>query len=195
MTFLIRAFIPQSPALSVRAECSLTFCEEMIDRNPVLHSITATLLLAASWALVGCDSEAMKDSLHIKRAFVADDWPDGDHSNKDRWRGGIFYGLKADKIRRVARPKHSGVDAKSIEFFARIPMNLGDFEAFMTRLESTENYEYQPAGSYIPTSLTMRPGWFPYPTETNFIGTAKDDSSWRVKVFWNDTDSLYLHLH
>jgi len=127
--------------------------------------------------------------------YVSDDWPDGDHSDKDSWRSGEIYGFKADRIRRVARPKASGVDAKSITFYMSVRMSKEDFSSFLNRLEQDKKYEFRFGGGFPYNDILLPPDWFPAISQENFIGFAKDDSSWSVYIFRpTDSDHTFFVL-
>lgn len=115
--------------------------------------------------------------------YVADDWPDGDHSDKDRWRSGTIFGLNADRIRRIAIPDGVGVDAKSLTFYMSVPMSESDYQGFRDRLVNTPNYEFRSGGSWPSKDFRLLPGWFAPLTNANFVGFAKDDSNWWVYIF------------
>jgi len=125
----------------------------------------------------------------FETAHVIDDWPDGDHSDKDRWRGGQIYGMKADRIRRVAKPSGNGVDADTISYFMRVPMSDDDFSAFVARLKSNPAYEFRHPTAQELQSANLQPEWFPQPARANYVGDAKDESSWRVRIFRGSPDS------
>jgi hypothetical protein len=144
----------------------------------------ATVILAAVLAL--CWFGLTKVTIPpptVSGGYVADDWPDGGHSDKDRWRSGTIFGLNADRIRRIAIPDGVGVDAKSLTFYMSVPMSELEYQVFRDRLTSTPKYEFRSDSSWPRKDFRLLPGWFAPLNETNFVGFAKDDSSWWVYIF------------
>ncbi|MEC5129221.1 hypothetical protein VSU19_20845 [Verrucomicrobiales bacterium BCK34] len=117
------------------------------------------------------------------KGYFAIDWPDGGHSNKDRWRSGTVFGHNADRIRREALPDRVGVDVNSLTFYMSVPMSDFEFEVFLDRLAKTKEYEFRADGSWPHKDFRLPPDWFAPMNGTNFIGFAKDDSSWWVYIF------------
>ena len=148
----------------------------------------------------GCESEGVKDFVGIKRPYSAIDWPEDGNGRKataDRWLGGVFYGIEADKIRRVARPEKIGVDADSIKFYVRIPLDEKVYQELMDTLRFNDDYAYWRGDFYAPESMVMKPEWFPAPTEANYVSTAKmgvtkGSPTWSFHVFRADDSALHL---
>lgn len=144
----------------------------------------ATVILAAvlglSW--FGLTKITVPPSVEPS-GYIADDWPDGSHSDKDRWRSGTIFGLNADRIRRTALPDGMGVDVDSVTFYMSVPMSEPEYEAFHHHLVSTPKYEFRSSGSWPSKDFRLLPDWFAPLTDTNFVGFAKDDSNWWVYIF------------
>jgi len=140
-----------------------------------------TLVFASSGLLSRLNPEI------FETAYIHDDWPDGDHSDKDRWRGGQIYGLRADLIRRVAKPSGSGVDADTITYFMRVSMDDSEFNGLIDRLGSADDCQFQPPDRYIPSARQLQPEWFPSASSETYVGEARD-GGWSVSIFRSQTD-------
>ncbi len=151
--------------------------------SSILWGIFLTLCGLSTLGLLGLELVSRQGPDFGLAEHVSDDWPDGDHSDKDRWRSGTIYGFKADRIRRVARPKEGGVDSKSNTFYMSVPMSKGDLSALLHRLEKDKKYEFRVGGSFPKSNILLSPDWFPDVSQENFIGFAKDDGSWWVYMF------------
>lgn len=136
-----------------------------------------------------------EDAVGPSYGYHFDDWPDGDHSDKDHWRGGVFFGFKADKIRWMARPKREGVDGDSKKFFVRLPMTDAEFDGLIKRLQSSEGYSYRPHETFDSSRLFFVPDWFPRREEATFVCSATDESNWPVLIVRGHGDYTYLHLN
>ena len=136
-----------------------------------------------------------QDAVGPSYGYIYDDWPNGDHSDKDHWRGGTFFGVKADRIRWIAKPKRDSIDVHSIRFFARIPMSDLEFERLIARLKASEELAYRSSETFNSSRLFFVPDWFPRPEDAEFVCTARDESSWPVLIVRGQDDYTYLHLN
>jgi hypothetical protein len=108
-----------------------------------------------------------QDAAGPSYGYIYDDWPDGDHSDKDRWRGGVFFGFKADRIRWVAKPKGEYIDGDSVKFFVRLPMSDHVFDELILRLQSSDEFSYRAIDEFDSSGLFFVPDWFPRPDEAS----------------------------
>jgi hypothetical protein len=154
----------------------------------------ALLLGALGFAGYSLFVSIRKDAVGPSYGYIYDDWPDGDHSDKDHWRGGEFFGLKADKIRWMAKPKGEGVDAHSKKFFVRLPMTDQAFEELIHRLQSSEEFGFRALDTFNSSSLFFIPDWFPRPDEADFVCLAHEESGWPSVLIIRGRDGFtYLH--
>lgn len=169
----------------------------------VVHKVKAIKILAVGTFLLGVllfGVYSIVESLRREAGgpsygYIFDDWPNGGDSNKDHWRGGIFFGAKADKIRWIAKPERDSVDVHSIRFFARIPMSDEEFNELVAKLQSSEKYSYRPRQAFDSSRLFFIPDWFPRSEEVQFVCTARDESSWPVLIVRGRGDYTYMHLN
>ena len=136
-----------------------------------------------------------QDNAGPSYGYLVDDWPDGGDSDKDHWRGGEFFGFKADKIRWLAMPKGENVDGDSVKFFVRLPMTDQVFNELILRLQSSDEFAYRSLDSFSSADLFLTPDWFPRPDEAKVVCSARDESSWPVLVVRGRDGFTYLHLN
>ena len=174
-----------------------------VHTSNVLHKMKLVAIFA-SGALLLCTLGYAGYSLFVSirqevvgpsYGYIFDDWPDGVHSDKYHWRGGVFFGFNADKIRWMAKPKGEGVDAYSKRFFVRVPMNAAVFDELIRRLQSSEEYAYRASKTFDYSRLFHIPDWFPRPEEAEFVCAARDESNWSVLIVRGKDDYTYLHLN
>ena len=150
--------------------------------------ILAVCLLASGWWVWS--------SVAPSRGHLAyDDWPDGDTADKDRWRGGVFLGLRADRIRRVGEFHGDLIDADTISYFASIPATESEFQQRLQTWRARPDFSPRPPDD-LPSSVPPHsPPWFPQRTLETYVGALTDESSWRVTIYRRrDDDHIYLHL-
>lgn len=155
----------------------------------------ALLLCTLGYAGYALFVSIRQDTVGPSYGYLVDDWPDGDHSDKDHWRGGVFFGFKADKIRWLAKPKGEGVDGDSKKFFVRLPMTDQAYGELILRLQSSDEFAYRALDSFSSADLFLTPNWFPRPDQAEVVFSARDESSWPVLVVRGRDGFTYLHLN